>query len=42
MLAEIDKLTEWFGIVTSNLVAHYKYATETICEGFVDKEHNGY
>ena len=38
MVTEIDKITEYFSVVTSNLSALYNYATEMIVEGFVTKD----
>lgn len=38
MLSEIDKITDYFTIVTSNLTAQYLYATEAVNESFVIKD----
>jgi hypothetical protein len=38
MLTEIDKITDYFTIITSNLMAHYLYACDTITESFMTKD----
>jgi hypothetical protein len=38
MLREIDKITEHFSVVTSNLLSLYKYSSETVAESFLSQD----
>ena len=38
MLAELDKVTDEFTTVTSNLMAKYKHTSEIVAESFITKD----